>query len=159
MRFKPHLQFCNDVLLLQYLSVASWRLCHTDDKPERGNGAWCERTGNLQCREHRYQGQTPSVRHIQYKTTTARWTWSTIWPKRETVNLFTCKTLPRSSDRWKKKTPWSESASELYRPSDHRLSAKWLPTFADRGCHVVSVKDSYGRILGFLDRSRYFSIK
>jgi hypothetical protein len=28
-----------------------------------------------------------------------------------------------------------------------------------RGCHVVSVIDSYGRILGFLDKSRYFSIK
>jgi hypothetical protein len=49
----------------------------------------------------------------------------------------------------KKKTPWSESTSELYRPSDRRLSAKWLPTFADRGCHVVSVTDPYGRILGF----------
>jgi hypothetical protein len=57
-----------------------------------------------------------------------------------------------------KQTPWSESASELYRPSDRRLSAKWLPSFADRGCHVVSVTDPYGRILGFLDRSRYFSI-
>jgi hypothetical protein len=34
-----------------------------------------------------------------------------------------------------------------------------LPTFADRGCHVVSVTDPYGRILGFLDRSCYFSIK
>jgi hypothetical protein len=31
--------------------------------------------------------------------------------------------------------------------------------FADRGCHVVSVTDPYGRILGFLDRSLYFSIK
>jgi hypothetical protein len=31
-----------------------------------------------------------------------------------------------------------------------------MPTFADRGCHVVSVTDPYGRILGFLDRSRYF---
>jgi hypothetical protein len=31
--------------------------------------------------------------------------------------------------------------------------------FADRGCHVVSVTDPYGRILGFLDSSRYFSIK
>jgi hypothetical protein len=59
----------------------------------------------------------------------------------------------------KKKTPWSESASELYRPSDRRLPAKWLPTFADRGSHVVSVTDPYGRILGFLDRSRYFSVK
>jgi CBS-domain-containing membrane protein len=58
-----------------------------------------------------------------------------------------------------KQTPWSESASELYRPSDRRFSAKSLPTFADKGCHVVSVTDRYGRILGFLDRSRYFSIK
>jgi hypothetical protein len=58
-----------------------------------------------------------------------------------------------------KQTPWSESARELYRPSDRRLSVKWLPTFADRGCHVVSVTDPYGRILGFLDKSRYFSIK
>jgi hypothetical protein len=56
-------------------------------------------------------------------------------------------------------TPWSESASELYRPSDLRLSAKLVPTFADRGRHVVSVTDTYGRILGFLDRSRYFSFK
>jgi hypothetical protein len=59
----------------------------------------------------------------------------------------------------KKKTPWSESASELYRSSDRRLSAKCVPTFADRGCHVVSVTDPYGRIFDFLDRSRYFSIK
>jgi hypothetical protein len=28
-----------------------------------------------------------------------------------------------------------------------------------QGSHVVSVTDPYGRILGFLDRSRYFSIK
>jgi hypothetical protein len=46
-----------------------------------------------------------------------------------------------------KKSPWSESASELYRPSDSRLSAKRLPTCADRGCHVVSVTDPSGRIL------------
>jgi hypothetical protein len=54
-----------------------------------------------------------------------------------------------------KQTPWSESASELYRC----FSAKWLPTFADKGCHVVSVTDPYGRILGFLDRSRCLFIK
>jgi hypothetical protein len=59
----------------------------------------------------------------------------------------------------KKKTPWSESASELYRPSDRSLSEKLLPTYADRRWHVVSVTDPSGRILGFLDRSRYFSIK
>jgi hypothetical protein len=59
----------------------------------------------------------------------------------------------------KKKTPWSESASELYRLSDRRFSAKCLPTFADKGCHVVNVTDPYGRILCFLDRSFYFFIK
>jgi hypothetical protein len=40
--------------------------------------------------------------------------------------------------------------SEIYRPSDCRLSAKLAPTFTDRGCHVVSATDPYGRILGFL---------
>jgi hypothetical protein len=32
-----------------------------------------------------------------------------------------------------KQTPWSESASELYRPSDNCLSVKLVLTFADRG--------------------------
>jgi hypothetical protein len=50
-----------------------------------------------------------------------------------------------SSSAINKQTPWSESASELYRPSDRRFSAKWLPTFADKGCHVVSVTNPYGR--------------
>jgi hypothetical protein len=31
------------------------------------------------------------------------------------------------------KPPWPESASELYRPSDRRLSVKLVPTFSDRG--------------------------
>jgi CBS-domain-containing membrane protein len=44
----------------------------------------------------------------------------------------------------------------MYWPSDRRLSAKLVPTFADRGFHVVSVTDPYSRILGFLDQSRYF---
>jgi hypothetical protein len=56
----------------------------------------------------------------------------------------------------KLQTPWPESASELYRPSDLRLSTKLVPTFADIGCHVVSVTDPYCCILGFQDRSRYF---
>jgi hypothetical protein len=37
------------------------------------------------------------------------------------------------------------SLSELYRPSDHRLSVKLVPTFADRGCRVISATDSHGR--------------
>jgi hypothetical protein len=56
----------------------------------------------------------------------------------------------------KQKTPWPESASELYRPNDRRLSAKLVPTIADRWCRVVSMTDPYARILGFLDRSCYY---
>jgi hypothetical protein len=37
-----------------------------------------------------------------------------------------------------------------------RLSANLVPTFADRGCRVVSTTDPYSRILGILDRRRYF---
>jgi hypothetical protein len=48
-------------------------------------------------------------------------------------------------------TPCPETASELYRPIGSRLSAKLVPTFSDRGCHVGSVMDTYGRILGFLE--------
>jgi hypothetical protein len=37
------------------------------------------------------------------------------------------------SEVWHKGNPKSESASELYRPRDRRLLAKFMPTFADRG--------------------------
>jgi hypothetical protein len=37
--------------------------------------------------------------------------------------------------------------------TDRRLSAKLVPTFAYRGCYVVSVTDPYGRINDFLDRT------
>jgi hypothetical protein len=57
------------------------------------------------------------------------------------------------------KTPRPESASELYRPRDRRLSANLVPTVADRGCHVVSVTDPYGHILNFQDRSRYIFLQ
>jgi hypothetical protein len=50
----------------------------------------------------------------------------------------------------------NNSVSELYRPRDRLFSAKLVPTFVDRGCHVVSATDPYGHILGFLDRSCYF---
>jgi CBS-domain-containing membrane protein len=55
-----------------------------------------------------------------------------------------------------KQTPWSESTSELYRPSDRCLSVKLVPTFTDRGCHVVCVMNPYSHILGILDQSHYF---
>jgi hypothetical protein len=58
---------------------------------------------------------------------------------------------PLSRCTIKKQTPWPDSASEPYRPSDRRLSAKLKLTFVYRGCHVVSLTDPYGRNLGFLD--------
>jgi hypothetical protein len=54
------------------------------------------------------------------------------------------------------RTPWTESASELYRPSESRFSSNLVLIFVDRECHVVGVKDPYDHIPGFLDRSRYF---
>jgi hypothetical protein len=61
-----------------------------------------------------------------------------------------------SHKKQRKQIQWPESMSELYRPSDHCLSEKLVPTFADRGCHVVSVMDPYSHNLDFLDWSRYF---
>jgi hypothetical protein len=45
----------------------------------------------------------------------------------------------KKQTRTNEQTLRPEYASELYRPSDHRLSAKLVLTFADRGCHVVSI--------------------
>jgi hypothetical protein len=50
-----------------------------------------------------------------------------------------------ASNKLKTKLRGVYSASELYRPSDRRLSAKFVPTFADRGCRVVSATDPPGR--------------
>jgi hypothetical protein len=33
-------------------------------------------------------------------------------------------------------SPWPESESELYRPSDRRLASNLVPIFTARGCHV-----------------------
>jgi hypothetical protein len=52
---------------------------------------------------------------------------------------------------------YTDRATAACQRSDCQLlrieGAKWS------ACQVVSVTDPYGRILGFLDRSRYFSIK
>jgi hypothetical protein len=60
------------------------------------------------------------------------------------------KTAQEYKPKDKKKNLGPESASELHRPIDRRLSEKLVPTFADRGCHVVSVTDPYGLITIFL---------
>jgi hypothetical protein len=85
------------------------------------------------------------------------WKWTALNLNAILQNLF----LPLCSKQTAyvlvlKKTPWSGSANELYRPNDCHLSGKLVPTFADRGCHVVSVTNPYGSNLDFLDRSRYF---
>jgi hypothetical protein len=52
---------------------------------------------------------------------------------------------------WCPRVNYTDRATATCRRSDCQL-------FADRGCHMVSVTDPYGRILGFIDRSRYFYI-
>jgi CBS-domain-containing membrane protein len=49
--------------------------------------------------------------------------------------------------------------NELYWPGYRRLSAKIMPTFADKGYHMVSMMDHYGHILGFLDQTSDASVE
>jgi hypothetical protein len=61
------------------------------------------------------------------------------------VGPIVYQTFLNLQDGDKKQTPWLESASELYRARDSRLSAKLVPTLADRGCRVVSAANPQGR--------------
>jgi hypothetical protein len=74
----------------------------------------------------------------------------------------------RDPSRWPRGTLYpnklpltSPTSGERTIPTEWpRLSAKWLPNlWRYRGCHVVNVTDPYSRILDFLDRSLYFSLK
>jgi hypothetical protein len=47
---------------------------------------------------------------------------------------------------------YRKEKTKKMRPSDRRLLAKSVPNPANRGCHVVSVTDPHGCILGLLDR-------
>jgi hypothetical protein len=44
-----------------------------------------------------------------------------------------------------KNTSGLQSATELYRPTDRRLSATLVPPRAARGCRVVSATNPHGR--------------
>jgi hypothetical protein len=92
-------------------------------------------------------------------------------PKKETVlvyhTLFFPYKISRSNEisKWRLCLPNREKhlnsvtwVHERTIPTeDRRLSAKLVPTFADRWCHVVSsVTDPYGRIFEFLDWGCYF---
>jgi hypothetical protein len=62
------------------------------------------------------------------------------------------------TDEWmnRRMNGWAGGWKDGYKKNsvawDRRLPAKLVATFEDR----VSVRDPYGRILGFLDQSRYF---
>jgi hypothetical protein len=55
-----------------------------------------------------------------------------------------------------KQTRWPKSASELYRPRDRSLSAKFVPTFNGERVPRGQRDGSLGSILDFLDRVHYF---
>jgi hypothetical protein len=54
-----------------------------------------------------------------------------IWSFSTATNIYTWRAC--QTNKKTKQTLWPESESELYRLSDHRLSAKLVPTFAERG--------------------------
>jgi hypothetical protein len=74
------------------------------------------------------------------------------------LNVVTKKKIIAGNELWPSILKRVTVLIELFPPTkmDLRLSAKLVPTFADRGCHVVSVTGPYSHILGFLHRSRYF---
>jgi hypothetical protein len=54
---------------------------------------------------------------------------------------------------------YTKKNSETWAPRDRIIPTERPPLVgevSDNFCHVVSVTDPYGRILGFLDRSRYY---
>jgi hypothetical protein len=109
-------------------------VCLLGRKISPTQGRYLHRTTQTQTNIHALNG----IRiHEQAKT--ARPLWSAY---QQYCNMIW---ISRNSIRYNIKT------SEPYRPSDRRLSAKLVPTFADRGCRVVSATDPHGRILGFLD--------
>jgi hypothetical protein len=55
-----------------------------------------------------------------------------------------------------KQTPWPLVRVRTIPTERPPLVGEVSANFAAIGCHVVGVTDPYGRILGFLDRSRYF---
>jgi hypothetical protein len=59
-------------------------------------------------------------------------------------------------DPHKKKKPSVVLVRKRTIPTGRRMLKKLVPTIADRGCRVVCATDPHDRILGFLDRSRYF---
>jgi hypothetical protein len=70
---------------------------------------------------------------------------------RNLISQFYITSLNYQSIFQKLQNPWPESVSESYWLNDRRLSTKLVITFAYRGCHVVTVTDPYGCILGILE--------
>jgi hypothetical protein len=52
--------------------------------------------------------------------------------------------INKQTNKQNKLRGFSLQANYVYRPSDRRLSANLVPTFADRGCHVVSATNPHG---------------
>jgi hypothetical protein len=50
----------------------------------------------------------------------------------KTYQILICK-VNKNACKHTNKTPWPEPASELYRPSDHCLSAVLVPPLVDKG--------------------------
>jgi hypothetical protein len=107
--------------------------------------------------------QTFCMEHISQPGPCFFWflTWLPLWshrtghvpPKRQAVSESQC--VNDQGDHTLR-TNSMALVRERTIPSNRHLLVKLVPTFADRGCRVVSATDPHGRILGSLDRSRYY---
>jgi hypothetical protein len=69
------------------------------------------------------------------------------------LNILWDMSLCTAVDRYQR---FGGTASELYLLSDRCLLAKSVPTFADRGCCMVSITDHHGHILRFIYQKCYY---
>jgi hypothetical protein len=100
---------------------------------------------------HRQRSDCESNEVISERTymsslTRVYWLWYRCW------KLGTSQTRTKFKWKFNGLSLWANYTDRATAACRRRL----VPTLADRGCLVVSVTDPYGRILGFLDGSRYF---
>jgi hypothetical protein len=103
-------------------------------------------------------GEMYSSTYLNFVT---RWRWVvsfTPW------SLYSWRQRPESKAETNKRNKLRgfRPQSELYRPSDRGLSAKLMPTLADRwldGVAWSAQRNPTAVNFGFLDRSHYFSIQ
>jgi hypothetical protein len=130
--------------------MRTWQTVHSRETCillEEGKGVG--ETRSLHSKELRNSFSSPNIVRViklsrmrpcgGHESRTCSWNYKFIWKYEGKILLYI------------KKFRGFESASELYRSSDRRRSAKLVSTLEDRGCHVVSATSPSYSNFDFLD--------